>query len=37
MTIAVSDLTGSLTGILKEDYDLDIEKEVEEADESWES
>lgn len=27
MTIAVSDLTGSLTGILKEDYDLDIEKE----------
>lgn len=26
MTIAVSDLTGSLTGILKEDYDLDIEK-----------
>ena len=25
MTIAVSDLTGSLTGILKEDYDLDIE------------
>ena len=27
MIIAVSDLTGSLTGILKEDYDLDIEKE----------
>lgn len=27
MTIAVSDLTGSLTEILKEDYDLDIEKE----------
>ena len=27
MTIAVSDLTGSLTGILMEDYDLDIEKE----------
>ena len=27
MTIAVSDLTDSLTGILKEDYDLDIEKE----------
>ena len=27
MTIAVSDLTGSLTGIIKEDYDLDIEKE----------
>lgn len=27
MTIAVYDLTGSLTGILKEDYDLDIEKE----------
>lgn len=24
MTIAVSDLTGSLTGILKEDYDLDL-------------
>ena len=28
MTIAVSDLTGSLTGILKEDYDLDIEYEL---------